>query len=271
MKNFKRILCVCLIACICLCAVGCNKNTDTNSSGLSSTITQTETSSTDSKIESTEENTSTEESKVSKEDKTETTESKTSKEDSKTNSLSNIASSLETTTSTNLINSDITQSPDTPIIEEDAFDTENESIYNETKIYSVPNFIGELIYEINVPGSYMYDAFEHFTIKTQSENNNEYPNGYILAQSIKAGTNVKEKSEITLFISRMEEKRLPYVYGLDKDQAIDELKKCGFEVELLEKFDFDCMPNSVLETKPAGGTLVPIGATITLYINSYCE
>ena len=38
MKNFKKLLCVCLIACICLCAVGCNKNTDTNSSGLSSTI-----------------------------------------------------------------------------------------------------------------------------------------------------------------------------------------------------------------------------------------
>lgn len=35
MKNFKRVLCVCLIACICLCAVGCNKTSNTNSSGLS--------------------------------------------------------------------------------------------------------------------------------------------------------------------------------------------------------------------------------------------
>lgn len=271
MKNIKRLLCVCLIACICFCAVGCSKNTDTNSSGLSSTVTQTVTSSIDSKIESTEENTSTEESKISKENKTDTTETKTNKEDSKTNSLSNNASSLETTTSANLINSDITQSSNTSIIEENTFDTENESIYNKTKIYSVPNFIGKLIYEIDIPGSYMYDAFEHFTIKTQSENNYEYPNGYILAQSIKAGTNVKEKTEITLFISRMEEKRLPYVYGLDKDQAIEELKKCGFEVEILEKCDFDSMPNSVLETEPIGGTSVPIGATITLYINSYCE
>lgn len=270
MKNIKRLLCVCLIACICFCAVGCNKVNDNNSSGLSSTVTQTETSSIDSKIESTEENTSTEESKVSAENKN-TAESKTNKEESKTNSSSNNAGSLETTTSTNLINSDITKSSDTSIIEENTFDTDNESINNETKIYSVPNFIGKLIYEIDVPGSYMYDAFEHFTIKTESENNYEYPNGYILAQSIKAGTNVKEKSEITLFISRREEKRLPYVYGLDKDQAVEELKKCGFEVELRKKCDFDSMPNSVLETEPTGGTLVPIGATITLYINSYCE
>lgn len=51
MKNFKRLLCVCLIACICFCTVGCNKVNDNNSSSLSSTITQIETSSVDSKTE----------------------------------------------------------------------------------------------------------------------------------------------------------------------------------------------------------------------------
>lgn len=118
MKNFKKLLCVCLIACICLCAIGCNKNTDTNSSGLSSKITQTETSSIDNKIENTEENTSSEESKVSK-DKTETAESETNKEDSETNSTSNNNSSQKPTSSNNLnsqnnetINNDIDKKVD---------------------------------------------------------------------------------------------------------------------------------------------------------------
>ena len=117
----------------------------------------------------------------------------------------------------------------------------------------------------------MYDCFEHFTINTQSKDNYEYPNGYILAQSINAGTNVKEKTEITLFVSRREERRLPNVCGLDKDKAIEELKKCGFEIETIEKYDSDSMPNTVLQTEPTYGDLVPIGATITLYINSFIE
>lgn len=257
MKYIKRLLCVCLIACICFCAVGCNKVNDNNSSGLSSTITQTETSSidseiesretitqtetssNDSKIESTTENTSTKESTVSTADKTNIVESNTNTNGTKPNSSSNNSNSSEMTTS--------------------------------TKMYSVPNFVGKFIYDIEDPGSMYFEEFEHFTIITQSQNNYEYPNGYILAQSIKAGTDVEEKTEITLFLSSREEKKVPNVLGLDKEKAIEELEKCGFAVELREKMDFDCMPNTVLDTEPEYSTSVVVGATITLYINSLSE
>ena len=87
------------------------------------------------------------------------------------------------------------------------------------------------------------------------------------------GTNVVRDTKIELTISLgPKEVKIANVKGLDEMSAKIELLKQGFlydNIEVLEKYDEDREPGTVLEQEPKYGTQVSPQAPVKIYINSY--
>ena len=73
-------------------------------------------------------------------------------------------------------------------------------------------------------------------------------------------------------IVEIKEIKIANVLGLDETNAKLELLKQGFlygNIEVLEKYDEDHEPGTVLEQEPKYGTQVSSDSAVKIYINSY--
>lgn len=140
----------------------------------------------------------------------------------------------------------------------------------ESKIlYSVPSFLGQ--YYSQIIENEEYSHFK-FTIKDKTYSD-KYAKGTVCVQSVNEGTQVEKETEIALTISLgTPEVKVPNVLGLDEMSAKVELLKQGFlyeNIEVVEKYDEDSRPNTVLEQIPEANSTVSTEVIVRIYINSY--
>lgn len=136
-------------------------------------------------------------------------------------------------------------------------------------LFTVPQLTGK--YYAELADNEEYEKFE-FIIKS-NEYNDKFPRGQICAQSVAEGSAVVRDTKIELTISLgPKEIKVANVVGLDETNAKLELLKQGFlydNIEVLEKYDEDREPGSVLEQEPKYGTQVSAYSAVKIYINSY--
>ena len=141
-------------------------------------------------------------------------------------------------------------------------------------LFTVPQLTGKYYAELSdttQPDTEIYEKFE-FVIKG-NEYSDKFPRGQICAQSVAEGTGVVRDTKIELTISLgPKEIKIANVVGFDETNAKLELLKQGFlydNIEVLEKYDEDREPGSVLEQEPKYGTQVSPYSAVKIYINSY--
>ncbi len=136
-------------------------------------------------------------------------------------------------------------------------------------LYDVPELVGK--YYAELYDNEDYEKFE-FVIKDK-EYSDKYKRGQICSQSLAAGTGVVRDTKIEIIISLgSKEIKIANVLGLDEMNAKLELLKQGFlydNIEVLEKYDEDHTPGTVLEQEPKYGTQVSTDTPVKIYINSY--
>ncbi len=136
-------------------------------------------------------------------------------------------------------------------------------------LYKVPDLLGK--YYSQIDGNEEYERFK-IVIKNK-EYSTKHPRGTICSQSVKAGTEVADETEITVSISLgPKEVKVADVLGKTKQEAIIELLKQGFlyeNIEIVDKYDTDSKPGVVLEQSPSYGESVNAEIVVRIYINSY--
>lgn len=136
-------------------------------------------------------------------------------------------------------------------------------------LFTVPKLTGK--YYAELVDNEEYDKFK-FVIKGY-EFSDKFTRGQISSQSVTEGTEVVRDTTVELIISLgPKEIKIANVVGLDEDAAKLELLKQGFlynNIEVMEKYDEDHEPGTVLEQEPKYGTSVNTEIPITIYINSY--
>lgn len=136
-------------------------------------------------------------------------------------------------------------------------------------LFAVPKLTGK--YYAELVDNEEYDKFK-FVIKGY-EFSDKFTRGQISSQSVTDGTEVVRDTTVELIISLgPKEIKIANVVGLDEDAAKLELLKQGFlynNIEVMEKYDEDHEPGTVLEQEPKYGTSVNTEIPVTIYINSY--
>lgn len=169
---------------------------------------------------------------------------------------------------------------------------EGDIYYNNSDVISIPQVasIGDvdegaaesiILYQVpDLSGKYYYqiidnEDYEHFkfSIKNSKEYSDKYERGMICGQSIEAGKEVENETEIQLTISLgPKDITVANVVGLDEMSAKLELLKQGFlyeNIEVVEKYDSESEPGIVLEQTPAYGESINTETVVRIYINSY--
>lgn len=151
----------------------------------------------------------------------------------------------------------------------DAIGTIDSGAEESAVLFNVPQLTGKYYSEIIENEDYeMFD----FVIKGK-EYSDKFQRGQICAQSVSEGTGVVRDTKIEVTISLgSKEIKIANVLGLDETNAKLELLKQGFlydNIEVIEKYDEDHKPGTVLEQEPAYGTQVSTDTAVTIYINSY--
>ena len=96
--------------------------------------------------------------------------------------------------------------------------------------------------------------------------------GYVLRQSVNKGEKIPKDEEIILYISKgPEDVKVPYVVGMDKDEAEKTLTKAGFKVTKAYEFDDKVEKDQVISTDPEAGTKAASGSTIKIVISNGAE
>lgn len=139
-------------------------------------------------------------------------------------------------------------------------------------LFPVPQLTGKYYAElVDNTENTEYEKFQ-FVIKGK-EYSDKFARGQICAQSLAEGTNVVRDTKIEITISLgPKEIKIANVKGLDENGAKIELLKQGFlydNIEVLEKYDEDKEPGTVIEQEPKYGTQTSAEAPVKIYINSY--
>ena len=139
-------------------------------------------------------------------------------------------------------------------------------------LFPVPQLTGKYYAElVDNTENTEYEKFQ-FVIKGK-EYSDKFARGQICAQSLAEGTNVVRDTKIEITISLgPKEIKIANVKGLDENSAKIELLKQGFlydNIEVLEKYDEDKDPGTVIEQEPKYGTQISAEAPVKIYINSY--
>ncbi len=143
-------------------------------------------------------------------------------------------------------------------------ETPVEDVTDNVEMIEVPDFVNvpfELIAQNPVQN-------ERFTIKSVSEYNAKVEKGYIVSQSIKAGTKVAMGTEITFVISKGPEYvNVPSVIDMTLEEAQTKLEEAGFVVKVIEKTnDGSQIANTVAEVSPEVGSSQIKGSEIQIYV-----
>lgn len=161
-------------------------------------------------------------------------------------------------------NSEIASMPDVDVIGDVDPGAEESAI-----LYSVPELIGKYYYQLEDEED--YERFK-FVIKDK-EYSDKYERGVICAQSVQAGTEVENETEIQLTISLgPKEITIANVVGLDELSAKLELLKQGFlyeNIKVEQIQDTELAPGIVLRQTPEYKETVNSEVLVTIYVNEY--
>lgn len=133
---------------------------------------------------------------------------------------------------------------------------------------TVDNFVG-LKYPDEVLSN-VQDAASKYTIKTEMGYNAEQPENYVFKQEPAAGSSIKMKGTVTLYISRgsrLEE--VPTMTpGETSAMVRSRLTAAGFTVKELSESSSEYRVGTVIRLDPEPGTRAQYGSEITMYISS---
>ena len=136
-------------------------------------------------------------------------------------------------------------------------------------LYKVPELTGKFYYELEELEH--YERFK-FSIKGK-EYSDKYERGMICAQSVTAGSTVKNETAIEVTISLgPKEFKMKDVTGLDENSAILELLKQGFlydNIIVETREDSTKEPETVITQSPEKNEKVTHEAVIRIEVNSY--
>ena len=145
------------------------------------------------------------------------------------------------------------------------------------KHLSVPDFSGKSYAELIEEPAYEEYA-EWFDFKVvRKEYNSKYSKGKICAQNVEVGTAAKKGTVIELTVSLGSEKiKMPDLIGMNKDEALIEMLKLGFDFNNVRVVEKRLEPTDeqfiVFETIPAKGETISPDDTVTINWNgNYVE
>ena len=135
--------------------------------------------------------------------------------------------------------------------------------------YEVPNLLGKTFAEIKAD-----DRYSRFTITLEKKvYTNIFQKGTVCEQSIEAGSSAPVGSEIKIAISLGPmDFQMPTVTGMSELAAKVQLLRAGLlyeNIEVVEKYDSDKAPATVIDQSPAAGESVTEDSVVRIYINSY--
>lgn len=149
---------------------------------------------------------------------------------------------------------------DEPSERESTSDMENGEI-------EVEQFVGMRLEDIN-PDDYPDLLVDVENVKT--EYSDEYEEGYVMAQSPKAGDMVKRGRTVTLTVSKgAEEQEMPPLKDATEAEAMKALEelKLGLKITVKDENSNDVKQGSVVRTEPAAGEKLKKGQEVILYIS----
>lgn len=110
-------------------------------------------------------------------------------------------------------------------------------------------------------------AFATIIFKETTEYSNEYEEGEIISHA-KLNQSVKEGSTVSVVVSvGGKVANIPDVYGLDSATAEQRLKKEGFTIKVISKFDIEVEKDYVVETIPERNTEALYGSEVAIYVS----
>ena len=134
--------------------------------------------------------------------------------------------------------------------------------------FTVPDFTGRTYAQITES-----DEFKHFKFSIDKKIYSSKARGTVCEQSVKAGEEVTDKTEIVLSISLgPKEFEISDITGLTKDEALLQLLKQGIlfdNIEVVEMYDSDSKPGVILKQEPAGKSTVTDESRVKIFVNSY--
>lgn len=170
-----------------------------------------------------------------------------------------------------------TKTPETPTqdITSEAPDVDvlgsiDASAIEKDKVSKLPNLVGRYFSDISE------EQLEWFVFSiTDKEYSTKYAKGRIISQSVKAGSELTKGTKVELVVSLgPSEIKIANLLGMTEEQAKLELVKQGFlydNIEVLDKYDSDKAPGTVIVQEPKYGTVVNTEIPIKIYINSHTE
>ncbi|MCH5324859.1 MAG: PASTA domain-containing protein [Eubacterium sp.] len=141
--------------------------------------------------------------------------------------------------------------------------TTAESSYVPDVIYMVPNFEGNLISNINENERYSY-----LNMTVKYEFNNDVANGFVIEQSIEAGTEVEEGEEITITVSKGPRTvPLPDYTGKTSEQYVATLSQKNIKFETKEMVTDEVPEGYVVKCSKDIGASVDVehSESVTVY------
>lgn len=136
-------------------------------------------------------------------------------------------------------------------------------------LYQVPDLIGKKYSDI--VDKVDYKTFFTFEV-VDKDFSDKYPRGYIIEQTPTSDQSVKKGTNIQIVLSLGPRTvAVPDLVGKTADEARFELMKLGFDynnISVIEVYDADKEPNTVIAVEPGIGTRVDADAHIQLRVNS---
>ena len=131
---------------------------------------------------------------------------------------------------------------------------------------TVDNFVG-MSYTDEVA---VYSNIQNYEIKVESGYNADYAEGYVYKQDPEAGSSIKMKGTLILYVSkgsRLEE--VPTMTAGESAALVrSRLTNAGFKVAEVEESSAEYKKGTVIRLEPAPGTNVQYGSEVIMYISS---
>lgn len=131
---------------------------------------------------------------------------------------------------------------------------------------TVYNFIGKhYMDEVRT-----YEKIGNYTIRTEEAYNSDQPEGYVYKQEPAAGTTIKMRGTVTLYISKGSKKeKIPTMTPGEKPNDVRRrLELAGFEVVESMESSADVKEGMAIRLDPEAGIEAEYGSTVTIYISS---
>lgn len=115
-----------------------------------------------------------------------------------------------------------------------------------------------------------YEKIGNYTIKTEEAYNSEQPEGYVYKQEPAAGTTIKMRGTVTLYISKGSKKEtVPTMTPGEKPSDVRRrLELAGFSVQESMESSAEVDEGMAIRMDPEAGAEAEYGSTVTIYISS---